>query len=77
MTLDTICKQMKGDVRHSRFHTMIGVLLAMTGLFWLAKKVGWIPAAAGGSSIFWPVVVIVLAALIIFSARHKRERHEG
>jgi biotin transporter BioY len=63
------------DIKHRRAHKLIGIVIAGIGFFWLAKKVGWIPAAASGSSVFWPVVMIVLAVLVIFSSKHRRNRH--
>jgi hypothetical protein len=50
-------------------------VIAVIGFFWLAKKVGWVPVAAGGSSVFWPVVTIALAVMVIFSTRHSRKRN--
>ncbi len=64
-----------GDIKHRRAHKLIGIVIAVIGFFWLAKKVGWIPAAASGSSIFWPVVVIALAVMVIFSTRYSRKRN--
>jgi FtsH-binding integral membrane protein len=75
MTKEAISKHIRGGVEHRHSHKLLGILLALTGLFWLAKKVGWIPAAASGSSIFWPVAVIVLAVLIMFSSKHRRNKH--
>ncbi|MCK5138659.1 MAG: hypothetical protein KAQ85_02350 [Thermodesulfovibrionia bacterium] len=64
-----------GDIKHRRAHKLIGIVIAVIGFFWLAKKVGWIPVAASGSSVFWPVVMIVLAVLVMFGSKHRRNRH--
>jgi hypothetical protein len=58
-------------MKRSKGHTIIGVALAVFGFFWLAKKVGWIPVAAGGSAIFWPAVTIAVGIAIILSARRR------
>jgi hypothetical protein len=55
-------------------HTITGAVIATIGFFWLAKKVGWIPVAAGGSAIFWPAVTIAVGIMIILSARCSHTR---
>ena len=62
---------MNHGVERRKGHTIIGVALAIIGFFWLAKKVGWIPVAAGSSLVFWPAVIIVLGIAIILSARRR------
>ena len=57
-------------------HTIIGVVLAVAGFFWLAKKIGWIPVAAGGSTIFWPIVTIAVGIVIFLSARRHPKRYD-
>ena len=54
-------------------HQITGAVIAMVGLFWLAKKVGWIPAATGGSAIFWPVVIVIAGIAIFLSSRSNRK----
>ncbi len=62
---------MKHGEERSKGHTIVGVALAVFGIFWLAKKVGWIPVAAGGSLVFWPAVIIAVGIAIILSARRR------
>ena len=66
MTLETISTNIKGHGRHGYWHKLSGILLAVVGLFWLAKKVGWIPVAAGGSVTIWPVLIIMLGLWFAF-----------
>lgn len=70
MTTKSITNKHMGHGRkRSKGHTIIGVALAVTGFFWLAKKVGWIPVAAGGSPIFWPAITIAVGIAIIISVK--------
>jgi hypothetical protein len=75
MTEKVIEKRSRDDIKHRQAHKLIGIVIAVIGFFWLAKKVGWVPVAAGGSSVFWPVVTIALAVMVIFSTRHSRKRN--
>ena len=52
-------------------HKIAGMALSIIGFFWLAKKIGWIPVAAGGSLVFWPAVIIAVGIAIILSARRR------
>ncbi|UCE72557.1 MAG: hypothetical protein JSU99_04400 [Nitrospiraceae bacterium] len=70
MTKESISTDIKGHAGHRDWHKLLGILLAVVGFFWLAKKVGWIPVAAGGSVAFWPVLTILLGLWIAFS-RHR------
>lgn len=54
-------------------HQITGAVIAIIGFFWLAKKVGWIPVAAGGSPIFWPAVTITAGVAIVLLARSHRK----
>lgn len=65
----------KGEERHRDGHKIVGLLMAGVGFFWLAKKAGWIPVAAGGSGIFWPVVTIGAGLFMILAPRHRRKRN--
>jgi hypothetical protein len=69
MTHKSISTNIKGHTRHGQWHKLLGILLAVVGFFWLAKKVGWIPVAAGGSVIFWPVITILLGLWFVFGKR--------
>jgi hypothetical protein len=62
---------MSHGVERRKGHTIAGVALAVLGFFWLAKKVGWIHVAAGGSAIFWPAATIVVGIAIIVSDRRR------
>jgi hypothetical protein len=64
-----LCK--KGD--HKKGHKIVGAVIAIVGFFWFAKKVGWIPVAAGGSPIFWPAVTIAAGVAIVLLARNHRK----
>jgi hypothetical protein len=57
-------------------HTIIGVVLAVAGFFWLAKKVGWIPVAVGGPAIFGPTVTIAVGIAIFLSTRRHHTKHD-
>lgn len=58
-----------GEAKKGRAHTLMGVLVSVFGFFWFAKKVGWIPVAAGGSAIFWPAVLMVVGLMIAIGSR--------
>ena len=53
-------------------HKIAGMALSIIGFFWLAKKIGWIPVAAGGSQIFWPILTIVLGLSLVLSVGRKK-----
>ena len=65
----------KGHTRHGQWHKLFGILLAVIGFFWFAKKVGWIPVAAGGSAIIWPVLTIMLGLWFAFGNRRRKAGH--
>ena len=74
MTIKTMThhqSNQKGNRRKG--HTITGAVIAIIGFFWLSKKVGWIPVAAGGSAIFWPAVTIAAGIAIFLSARSHRK----
>jgi len=54
-------------------HQITGAVIVIIGFFWLSKKVGWIPVAAGGSAIFWPVIIIIAGIAIFLSSRNNRK----
>ena len=66
MAKEHISTNVKGHTRHGHWHKLSGILLAVVGLFWLANKVGWIPVAAGGSVILWPVLTIMFGLWFAF-----------
>ena len=74
MANKSISTKIKGHTSHGHWHKLSGILLAVVGLFWLAKKVGWIPVAAGGSVILWPVLTIMLGLWFAFSKRRGKGR---
>ena len=61
----------QGETRRGGLHKAVGALLSVIGLFWLAKKAGWIPMDHSHSALFWPVVVIAAGLFIFFSSRPK------
>lgn len=75
MTKEALSKHIKCDAKHRNGHNLIGIILALIGFFWFAKKIGWIPVAAGGSAIFWPAVVIALGVFMIVGTRNRRKKH--
>jgi hypothetical protein len=74
MTSKSISTNIKGHTRHGHWHKLTGILLALVGFFWLAKEVGWIPVAAGGSVIFWPLLTIMLGLWFAFGKRRVKAR---
>jgi hypothetical protein len=76
MTKESIRTNIKGHTTDINWHKLTGILLAVVGLFWLAKKIGWIPVAAGGSGIFWPVLTITLGLWFAFSRRRVKARDQ-
>ena len=70
MTNKSISTNITGHTRHGHWHKLSGILLTVVGLFWLAKKVGWIPVATGGSVIFWPLLTIMVGLWFAFG-RHR------
>ncbi len=76
MTKENISTNIKGHTRDGRWHKLSGILLAVLGFFWLAKKVGWIPVAAGGSVIFWPALTIVFGLWLAYSRHRVKDRDQ-
>ncbi|MHA1942271.1 MAG: LiaF transmembrane domain-containing protein [Candidatus Hodarchaeales archaeon] len=74
MTKESISTSIKGHTRRVNWHKLAGILISVVGLFWFAKKVGWIPVAAGGSGILWPVLTIMLGLWFAFSKRRAKAR---
>ena len=74
MTNKSISTNITGHTRHGHWHKLSGILLAVVGFFWLAKKVGWIPVTAGGSVIFWPILTIMLGLWFAFGKRRAKAR---
>jgi len=74
MKKECISSNIKGHTRNGYWHKLFGILLGVVGFFWLAKKVGWIPVAAGGSVIFWPVLTILLGLGLAFSKHRVKAR---
>ncbi len=69
MTEETGNAPVKGEARRGGVRKLVGILLAVMGLFWLAHKAGWMPEH-GHPAIFWPIVVIAVGLFMFFSARH-------
>ena len=74
MAKENIITHTKGHTRHGHWHKLIGILVAVVGFFWLAKKVGWIPVAAGGSVILWPLLTIMLGLWVAFGKHRAKAR---
>jgi hypothetical protein len=75
MTKVTLPRHIKGGAKNTKGHKLIGISLALIGFFWFAKKVGWIPVAAGGSAIFWPAVLFLFGVFILVGTGHRRKKH--
>ncbi|MHC4331789.1 MAG: LiaF transmembrane domain-containing protein [Planctomycetota bacterium] len=61
-----------GHNRRGRFHPFAGIAVSGVGVFWLAKKLGWIPVVAGGSQVFWPILTIVLGLVLVLGTHRTR-----
>ena len=72
MTKESMSTKIKGHPRHGQWHKLTGILIAVIGFFWVAKKVGWIPVAAGGSVSIWPVLTILVGIWLAFGS-HRRK----
>lgn len=77
MTTKTMINPHSNQKRNrKKGHTITGAVITIIGFFWLAKKVGWIPVAAGGSQIFWPILTIVLGLSVVFAV-HRGKLHQN
>jgi hypothetical protein len=74
MAKESISTRIKGHTRYGNWHKLTGILLAVVGFFWLAKNIGWIPVAEGGSVILWPVLTIILGLWFAFGNRRVKAR---
>jgi hypothetical protein len=74
MIKESISTNIKGHTRNRQWHKLSGVVLSMVGFFWLAKKVGWIPVAAGGPVIIWLVLTIMLGLWLAFGKQRANAR---
>ncbi len=72
MTAETDSAPVKHRDIRGRARELVGVLLAVMGLFWLAHKAGWIPAEHGHPAMFWPFIMIVIGLFLVFSTKHRR-----
>lgn len=77
MTSKTVTTQSTYGEEYRKGHKILGVSLIGIGIIWFAKKIGWIPVVAGGSTLFWPAVTIAIGVLIAVSSRHQRKRNRG
>ena len=75
MMKKSLGKHIKCDVKNRKGHNLIGIIIALIGFFWFAKNVGWIPAAEGGTTIFWPAVLFIFGVFIISGTSHRRKKH--
>ncbi len=71
-----------GFLKQRKEHKIIGFSLSVIGLFWLARKAGWVshdmdwvPHHASGSTIFWPLVLIALGVFLIFGLGDGGKKH--
>ena len=75
MTTTSMINKKTGHSKANRKgHKATGLALAIIGFFWFAKKIGWIPVAAGGASLFWPSVTIGAGVFILFAVHRHRDR---
>jgi len=61
--------------RTGRWQKMAGFALAVVGVFWLAKRAGWLPTDHDHPALFWPMAVIAIGLLLYFGRNHGRDRH--
>jgi hypothetical protein len=76
MAKESISTDIKGHTRQGRWHKLTGILLAVIGFFWFAKKVGWIPVVAGEFITIWPVLTIMLGLWLAFSGHKVKARDQ-
>lgn len=57
-------------------HRLTGLVLLVTGFFWLAHKAGWIPVHEGGSVLFWPLMTLIAGAVLLCLPRRNKEEGE-
>jgi len=70
-----IVKDETGHLRPNRKgHQVIGIVMLLIGIFWLAKKAGWIPVAAGSASIFLPVALIAAGTFMLIVKNHHKNK---
>ena len=63
--------------RGSRFRKMTGALVLVVGFFWFANMVGWIPAVATGTDVFWPVVVVAVGGFMLWGSRRRGQTNRS
>lgn len=51
-------------------HKLLGFTLAVIGMVWLARKVGWLPAPEIELTIILPVVFIAMGLFIALHTHH-------
>lgn len=62
--------------RRGGLHKAAGALLTVIGIFWLAKRAGWIPEDHGHHTVFWPLVAIAIGLFMLSGARRRRNKEE-
>ncbi len=63
----------KKEVRRWRGHRITGILLAVLGSLWLARKAGWMPQHNTGG-ILLPVILIISGLLLVSGMVGRRWR---
>lgn len=59
----------------SRGRIFFGILLTAVGAFWLALKLGWIPAYGFEAVIFWPLMLILIGTWIVVKTIARRKSY--
>lgn len=72
-TKSTIKNQTGHHKANGKGHKVTGMALSIVGFFWFAKKIGWIPAAAGGAGLFWPSVTIAAGLFMLIAINRHRK----
>ncbi len=82
MDIETTNHVGRGFLKQRKGHKIIGFLLSLVGLLWLARKAGWVshdtswaPHYANGSTIFWPLVLIAVGLFLIFGLGDGSKKH--
>lgn len=66
---DEANKEAKARHKRGALRKIAGLLLFVSGVFWLAHKAGWIPMDHR-TGIFWPAIVIAFGLYLLLKDVH-------